>query len=335
MSPTATQPSWVVSGAGFATLNDPATRLLNLLDVTFCGWGRSAGAAELTLPPVLPVADLARLDVYQNFPHLAMVATTLEPERFTAIGNRPEEIAGADVRPARLGLPSAVCYGVYLHLAGQILDTDRLYTAVGTCYRNETHFDGLRRLGAFRMREVVALGSPEHAVGHLGHFSDLVLRFAGELDLPIAREAASDPFYDNTAPQALWQKIAPVKHEFVSDGLAIASVNEHRTFFGERCDIRLAGPGDTFSSSCAAFGLERWVAVLAGRYGGDLEAALAAVTRAAQAVAPAGESGPPAAEVAPRTNGDGARTAGRGPEAGEDGDAGPDAADHRNRKDLS
>jgi hypothetical protein len=59
----------------------------------------------------------------------------------------------------------------------------------------------------------------------------------------------------------------PVKEEFVfGDSLAIASVNFHRNFFGERCAITLPDGGPAFTS-CVAFGLERWLAALADHFG--------------------------------------------------------------------
>ena len=69
-------------------------------------------------------------------------------------------------------------------------------------------------------------------------------------------------------------KLFPVKEEFVVNGLAIGSVNYHRNFFGERCDIK-AGD-DTAHTSCLAFGVERWVHTLTDRFGGA-DAAVAAV----------------------------------------------------------
>jgi hypothetical protein len=58
-------------------------------------------------------------------------------------------------------------------------------------------------------------------------------------------------------------------------------VNTHRNFFGKRCDIRLrTGDGHAYTS-CVAFGLERWLAVLADVYDGDPAAARAAVAAAA------------------------------------------------------
>jgi hypothetical protein len=58
------------------------------------------------------------------------------------------------------------------------------------------------------------------------------------------------------------QKLFPTKEEFLYDGkLAIASVNFHRNFFGERCDIRLPDGSAAFTG-CVAFGLERWLSAL-------------------------------------------------------------------------
>jgi seryl-tRNA synthetase len=156
-----------------------------------------------------------------------------------------------------------------------------LTTAAGTCYRNELRYEGLRRLGAFRMREVVAIGDPDHASAHLARFTTLIMDFADRLGLPMQRQAANDPFFDAAAPQAVWQSIVPVKHEFVVDGLAIASVNEHHTFFGERCAIRRAGANMPVSSSCAAFGLERWISVLVDRFDGDWDSITDAVRTSA------------------------------------------------------
>ena len=56
-----------------------------------------------------------------------------------------------------------------------------------------------------------------------------------------------------------------------------ARLDFHRNFFGERCGITTGGlPAYT---SCAAFGLERWLSVLHQRYDG-WDAAIEAVERA-------------------------------------------------------
>ncbi|MFD7923931.1 hypothetical protein ACFV3R_32595 [Streptomyces sp. NPDC059740] len=156
--------------AGLAALEEEATTLAESLDALCTRWARGTGAAALTVPALLPVADLAALEVYENFPQLALVASALE----TTAGAEqlgPEAAAGSfgpgALQPAALALPSSACYGVYLHHRGREVTGDgRLVTVLGQCYRNEDHFDGLRRLKAFRMREVVALGTPPYVSAH-------------------------------------------------------------------------------------------------------------------------------------------------------------------------
>lgn len=237
----------------------------------------------MTAPALLPVAGLAKLDFYQNFPQLALVAS-----RFDLADGRPAPAAaaaagavpGADLDPAALALPSTVCYGVYLGHAGTVLAEDTSVTLVGQCFRNEEHYDGLRRLMSFRMREVVALGSAEFAQRHVDHYADLTERFARAIGLPVVKEAATDPFFDREGPRALMQRLIPVKYEFLYGGTAIASVNTHRNFFGERCDIGLDGQDGPAFTSCVGFGFERWVHALADHFAGDWDAALTAVARA-------------------------------------------------------
>lgn len=268
---------------GLASLGEDATRLVTLLDGVFTRWALDAGAEQRMLPALLPVADVAALGVYENFPHLAMVATTLRTDEGVAELRQPEHIAPAQLLDAQLALPSATCYGVYLDLRDRKIPDGTLVTSVNTCYRNESYFDGLRRLRAFRMREAVALGSPEHVQRHIERFTGLILDFAARVGLELEQQAATDPFFDPEGVQAVWQKIAPVKQEFVYGGqLAIASVNNHRTFFGERCGIRVEGDGAKISSGCAAFGLERWIAALTETYDGDWKAILRAVENAAR-----------------------------------------------------
>lgn len=258
--------------------------LLQRLDRTFEGWGLGDGAEPVIGAPLLPVPDLAKLDYYQNFPHQALVVNALDlkqrPEgadATTITSFPPEQLQGAEI-----ALPSATCYAVYLGLQGTSVE-NRLFTLVGRCFRREEHYTGLRRLLGFHMREVVALGTREFVEAHIDRFSARVTAFTEALDLPMRKEVASDPFFDGESSRALLQLISPVKHEFIVDELAIASVNRHRNFFGERCSIQLAGTGQPVFTSCAAFGLERWLSVLHQRYGG-WEAAADAVERAQRAM---------------------------------------------------
>ncbi|MFI5831712.1 hypothetical protein ACIA6C_31410 [Streptomyces sp. NPDC051578] len=266
---------------GLPSLGPEGTALLRLLDDTFEGWGVRAGARPMTMPPLLPAADLARLDYYDNFPHQAVVAAPLDlaaratSEFCTDTGCFPCDA----LQPAALGLPSASCYAVYIDHRGRVAADDELVTVVGWCFRKEEHYEGLRRQLGFRMREIVAIGTREHAEAHLASFTERITSFAEALDLPLRKEPACDPFFDKGSSKAVLQRLTPVKHEFLYEDLAIASVNTHRNFFGDRCDIPLASSGGPAFTSCVAFGLERWLSALTRRHG-SWEAATAAVLRA-------------------------------------------------------
>lgn len=267
---------------GLPALGPEGTALLRLLDDTFESWGLGAGARSMTMPPLLPTADLARLDYYDNFPHQAVLAAPLDlAGRATSPYCAETGCFPCDaLQPAALGLPSASCYGVYLNHEGQTLTEDTLVTVVGWCFRKEERYEGLRRQLGFRMREIVAIGGQEHADNQLRRFTDRITAFAEALDLPLRKEAACDPFFDKGGSKALLQRLSPVKYEFLYGDLAIASVNTHRNFFGDRCSIALADGSPAFTS-CVAFGLERWLSALTSRYG-DWGAAADAVRRAAE-----------------------------------------------------
>lgn len=276
MAPILAQRMAAAAPNGLTALGPQATSLLHRLDRIFESWGLQADAMPMITPPLLPVACLAELDYYRNFPHQAMVAA---PLRLTGADDSYEPAEGSfgpgALGHAELALPPAACYGIYLHLVGQEIDAPQRITVLGRCYRREEHYKDLRRLLGFHMREIVAIGSREYAEEHLHRFTARVEDFAGRLDLPLRKEAATDPFYDRGGSRALLQQLSPVKHEFLYEDLAIASVNVHRNFFGERCAITLAETGQPAFTSCVAFGLERWLSALTSRFGGWTEASAA------------------------------------------------------------
>ncbi|MET9348237.1 hypothetical protein ABZY67_16295, partial [Streptomyces termitum] len=99
----------------------------------------------------------------------------------------------------------------------------------------------------------------------------------------LTRATADDPFYDKGGSRAKLMALDPVKHEFSTpDKTAIASVNRHRNFFGERLGIT-AGSHGTAYSACVAFGVERWVHAMILAHGTPEQALhhLRAVTAAA------------------------------------------------------
>ncbi|MEU4268750.1 hypothetical protein [Streptomyces sp. NPDC026092] len=285
---TVTAPATAGETRGLPSLGPEATALLRLLDDTFESWGVAAGARPMTMPPLLPVADLARLDYYDNFPHQAVVAAPLSLERREASGISCDDngcFPCDALQPAALGLPSASCYAVYLDHQGRQVADDALVTVCSWCFRKETHYEGMRRQLGFRMREIVAIGTREHAETHLCDFTERIHAFAAALDLPLRKEAACDPFFDKGGSKAVLARLTPVKHEFLYEDLAIASVNTHRNFFGDRCAITLESTGGPAFTSCVAFGLERWLSALTRRHG-DWSTATRAVAEARTAVGP-------------------------------------------------
>jgi hypothetical protein len=271
-----------MGGEGLPVLEAGATALLGELDRVLQGWAADVGGSAIITPALLDVASLSRLNVYDNFPHQALVAAPLDlsvrpPGTLTG---EIDQFPVDELEPARLALPTAACFGVYLHFAGRRLADRTVVTVLGRCFRREGHYQDLRRLLSFHMREIVAIGSQEFVREHLAEFDGRIARFAESLGLVTDRQAASDPFYDRGGQRALMQKLSPVKHEYLVDDLAIASLNTHRNFFGEKCGITLVGTGEPVFTGCVAFGLERWLSVLHERFG-DWESAIDAVSRAA------------------------------------------------------
>jgi seryl-tRNA synthetase len=264
---------------GLEVLDGGQLRLLRAIDAVFLRWAADWEAAEYRFPFLMRCEDLDSLDYYDNFPQLGLAAVRLSPRRLsTMLGCAPrpaKQIPAEAMEPSDFALPSAACYPLYVQLGGATLPAEgTLQTTVGTCFRNEEHYRGLRRLLGFSMREIVCVGPEERAKDHLLRAKVAVRGLCAELGLEVKLEVATDPFFDKDGGKARMQRLFPVKEEFVVGGLAIGSVNYHRNFFGERCAIRVGdAPAHT---SCLAFGLERWVHTLTEHFG-SADAALRAV----------------------------------------------------------
>lgn len=259
-------------GQGLATLGPEMIAVRDALEKRILTWADEIGAQSMLFPPLLRAADLHRFDYFRNFPHLAVVASRLETAAIDAHysqGGPVDVIPAEHMTATQFVLPSAACYSVYLHLQGAVLEAPRYVTTVATCFRNENSYDELQRLWSFHMREIVCLGTAEAVKEHLRSFKERIHGLAGEIGLRLGTEVASDPFYQPQSSVAKLQKLFPQKEEFVYGGsLAIASLNFHRNFFGERCSIRTADGSPAFTG-CVAFGLERWFHALLDHYQQD------------------------------------------------------------------
>lgn len=274
------------TSAGMATLGEELVEIRGLLDDHFVHWAAEAGAARMLFPPLLRVHDLDGFDHFRNFPHLPVLASRIAPSRvadYTRIGGL-HFVPSTDLSAAEYALPSAACYNVYLHLSDTVLAEPRYVTTIATCFRNEREYVGMRRLWAFSMREIVCVGPREAVIAHLARFKEKILDFTRRLGLTMKIEVGADPFFqpENTVEKAdsvraLTQKLFPTKEEFVfGESLAIASVNFHRNFFGERSRIRTAD-GQFAFTGCVAFGIERWMHALLEVFGDDTHAIVSAI----------------------------------------------------------
>ena len=259
---------------GLATLGPEAVEIRRMLERLFLSWAAECKAETMLFPPLLRVRDLDGLDYFRNFPHLALMTAGIRPELLEEkyVGGAPVEvIQNTDLTPSNYALPSAACYSIYLHLRNASLDEPKYVTTVASCFRNEKEYEGLKRLWAFTMREIVCIGPANAVKEHLRSFKERLLGFSNLIDMPLEVEAASDPFYQSQSSRAIMQQVFPVKEEFVYGGsVAIASVNFHRNFFGERCNIS-TGDKEMAYSGCVAFGIERWLHALFDRFQGDVE----------------------------------------------------------------
>jgi seryl-tRNA synthetase len=280
---------------GLVTMGPEVLSLKEALERTFLSWAAECGADRMLFPPLMRVSDLAGLDYFRNFPHLPLVVTRIDAAHLKESyvqGPAREEIPAEHLTHGAYVLPSAACYNIYIHLRGTRLNGPRYITTVASCFRNEQHYEELKRLWGFTMREIVCLGTAEEVQSHLASFKQRLLDFTGRLGLSLETEVATDPFYEPQNSRAVMQRLFPQKEELVYGGaVAIGSLNFHRNFFGERCDIRTAD-GEAAFTGCVAFGIERWIHALLDRFQGDPRA----VAHALDAFTP-GRPGAPGADA--------------------------------------
>lgn len=246
------------------------------LDAVIRRWADDLGATEYCFPSMIPARDLAPISYLKSFPHLATFVTSglRREEALMSIANdsgTAERIPIAEdlLEPVEQLLTPATCYHFYPRFAGSRLSTPLLLTAKCQCHRREHEYQPLQRQWCFEMREIVCIGDRDSIDRFAEECRERIDFLVNALGISTGWETATDPFFDPAAdPKALAQMLEPVKEELcTSDGLAIASINKHRSFFGECYDIRYGK--DAAQSACVAFGIERWLHVLMQRYGSD------------------------------------------------------------------
>ena len=235
-----------------------STQLLEHTDITSIdsrlkAWTTGRGGREQDWPVLMDEETLKRAGYPDAFPHLMMTA---------CVGTDPESAPGP-LSSSGWCLSPAVCYHAYAALEGSIIHGGLRLAARGHCFRNEAadELSPGRRQIEFQMRELVLIGSTQWIEQELAGVQGEIDTIASNLGMPGSWEIANDPFFLPTAKgRAHMQRLMETKREYcLHDGLAIASINRHGNFFGERFHLSLSN-GQAASSACIAFGLDRWAA---------------------------------------------------------------------------
>jgi hypothetical protein len=207
----------------------------------------SMGASEMHYPALIAREVLEQAEYTQAFPHLLLSASRMHIDE-------PDGAAAWCLSPA-------VCYHTYAQLAHRMLEDPMVVTARGRCFRAETESaPGVRQI-EFEMREIVLLGAPAWIDASAVAARLAIETVARDVGLGGAWEVAEDPFFlPAAAGKALMQRLLKVKLEYQwpkAGGLALASINRHGPFFGQRFHI-VTPDGEPVHTMCIAVGLDRW-----------------------------------------------------------------------------
>jgi hypothetical protein len=255
------------SADGCAALSGELLERAVALDRQFRDWALELGASEHRFPSLLPASGLAPIGYLASFPHLATFATSGDRGKLDVLAAEHGESAAVPtdqglLAPATHLLTPAACYHIYYRMQGQEFDKPQVMTTHCLCHRVEEEYQPLRRQWSFEMREIVCIGDDTAIESFVDTLQEKIDSLAVSFGLAVDWRVATDPFFaPGKDSKALAQMVAPTKRELcLADGLAIASINRHRSFFGEAYDIRYGN--EPARSACIAFGIERWLFAL-------------------------------------------------------------------------
>ncbi len=271
---TAAFPGLTWKSTGFVGLSGPLLALAEAIDARFLELAAAFSARAQYFGPLLSVDDLRRIDYFSAFPHLVTFPACAAPDPATlrefALANG-SQASGAlrvgETAAIQCILAPAACYGVYISAQGlELAVLPQVVTVRSTCFRAEVSYVPLERQPSFSMRELVHLGTAGSVQQFLMKAQEQVAALATAWQLPTSIEVATDPFFvPPETPKYLHAKLFPSKHELVHQGLALASFNNHRNFFGRA--YRITSAHESIHTACVAFGVERWVAAILHRHG--------------------------------------------------------------------
>ena len=264
------------SADGYAAISGALLEWASELDAVLRGWAAECDGIEYRFPSMISVKSLAPIAYLKSFPHLATFVTSGDrcEESLQSIAKNfgtAEQIALSEnhMEPVSQLLTPAACYHFYPRFAGERFVEPVFLTTKCQCHRREEEYLPLQRQWCFEMREIVCIGDAATIETFTDDYTGRTNALVTSLDLETDWCTATDPFFDpNADSKALAQILEPAKQELcTNDGLAIASVNKHRSFFGECYDIQVGGVAA--HSACVAFGIERWLFAMLQAHGND------------------------------------------------------------------
>jgi seryl-tRNA synthetase len=238
---------------------------------------------QLRFPPILPRADLEKIDYLKSFPHLAGSIFAFEGSEAQAAeqcerAGRHEDWSEFQ-RMTDLVLTPAACYPVYPAIAARgALAPGGITVDAGGAYvfRREPSGDPAR-LQMFHQREIVRLGEPGIVQAWRDAWRERALELLGSLGLEVQLDLASDPFFGRSGRMlSASQREQELKFEVLTQiagpgPTAVASFNYHQDHFAAVYGLELAD-GTPAHTACLGFGLERITIALFRTHGFDLRA---------------------------------------------------------------
>jgi seryl-tRNA synthetase len=241
---------------------------------------RDPQAEVLRFPPVTNRAHIEKSGYLHSFPHLLGAVCCLEggeSEIRAAIDGNGTKNWVAETKPTDLVLTPAACYPLYPLVAsrGRIAGAGLVFDVASDCFRHEPSRD-IDRFQSFRMREFVAMGSPDHVVAFRKSWMARGPEIAERLALQHELAPASDPFFGRTGKMLAMSQIEQAaKFELlipVRPGeapTACMSFNYHRDHFGVKWGLRTEGD-EVAHTGCTAFGIDRLALALFSAHGLEL-----------------------------------------------------------------
>jgi seryl-tRNA synthetase len=237
---------------------------------------REPDTEVLRFPPVMSRRQVEMSGFLNGAPDLLGCVCCLErsgTEGQGAIGRHAGHWT-AGLSATDLVLTPSACYPVYPLVASRsdVPAGGLLFDTAAECFRREPSGD-LDRLQSFRMREFVCIGTVGQVDDFRRRWMTRAAAVAEQLGLPYRFEPADDPLFSSQDASKLargapkFKLLVPIRS--AEQPTVCVSFNDHRDHFGFVWNLRNAS-GQTMSTGCIAFGMERLALAMFSTHGLDL-----------------------------------------------------------------